>query len=181
MNTTVNNITENNVAEPKLLNTFTLNINDGIDYGNTNIHKLKTVDFYDNGDMCASESFFHVNGYNFQLDYISQYSIKCYLLKEIPTYRNIKNIDKVLSQRVNFKADDDALQYIKIRTEQLNIFLRGLIKGLRKSKHLKDDLNIVFGMNPFDFQLPKDFFNYNIICNWKDEWKEDYSTAKYKL
>lgn len=180
-NSAVKNVKKaNNNTTHNIISTTDVVVENGINYGNPNIKQMATITVYENNDY-ITEKFFYIGGYKFRMDDITTHSIKRYLMREIPTYRNEKELDKVLSEKVNFKMGGDAPQYIKIRMKQLTTLIRGLIKALQTSTALKDDLNKIFGTNQWDNILTADDFNGEIICNWKTEWKRDYSTAKYRL
>jgi len=98
-----------------------------------------------------------------------------------PTYKGMEEIDKILTQNINFKIGSDAPDYLKIRMKQQTTLIRGLIKALRESVNLKADLTAIFGETKYDKIFLSDDFNGEIVCNWKSEWKKDYSASKYKL
>lgn len=155
-------------------------IENGVNYGSPNVKAIRTITAYENNDYVAEE-YFYINGYKFRMDDLMRHSIKRYLLAEAPCYRNIKEIDKVLSERVNFKMGSDAPQYLKIRAKQLTTFIRGLLKVLSKSTQLREDIDCIFGVTQWDKIISHNDFNGEIMFNWKNEWKRDYTTPKYKL
>lgn len=93
----------------------------------------------------------------------------------------MEEIDKMLTQNINFKIGSDAPDYLKIRMKQQTTLIRGLIKALRESVNLKAELTAIFGETKYDKIFLSNDFNNEIVCNWKSEWKKDYSASKYKL
>ena len=65
--------------------------------------------------------------------------------------------------------------------KQQTTLIRGLIKALRDSTNLKAELTAIFGESRYDRIFLSNDFSGEIVCNWKSEWKKDYSSAKYKL
>lgn len=155
-------------------------VENGVNYGSPNIKMMNTITILTNGDY-KTEQNFYINGYKFRMDEIMRHSIKRYLMAVIPSYKEVEDIDKMLTQNVNFKIGSDAPDYLKIRMKQQTTLIRGLIKALKDSSNLKAELRAMFGETKYDkIFLPNDF-NGEIVCNWKSEWKKDYSSAKYKL
>ena len=115
------------------------------------------------------------------MDEIMRHSIKRYLMAVTPTYKGMEEIDKMLTQNINFKIGSDAPDYLKIRMKQQTTLIRGLIKALRESTNLKAELTAIFGETKYDKIFLSNDFNNEIVCNWRSEWKKDYSASKYKL
>lgn len=155
-------------------------VENGINYGSPTIKMMNVITILKNGDY-TTEQHFYINGYKFRMDEIMRHSIKRYLMAEIPTYRDVEEIDRMLSQNINFKIGSDAPDYLKIRMKQQTTLIRGLIKALRDSTNLKAELTAIFGESRYDRIFLSNDFSGEIVCNWKSEWKKDYSSAKYKL
>ena len=155
-------------------------VENGINYGSPTIKMMNVITILKNGDY-TTEQHFYINGYKFRMDEIMRHSIKRYLMAEIPTYRDVEEIDRMLSQNINFKIGSDAPDYLKIRMKQQTTLIRGLIKALRDSTNLKAELTDIFGESRYDRIFLSNDFSGEIVCNWKSEWKKDYSSAKYKL
>lgn len=155
-------------------------VENGINYGSPTIKMMNVITILKNGDY-TTEQHFYINGYKFRMDEIMRHSIKRYLMAEIPNYRDVEEIDRMLSQNINFKIGSDAPDYLKIRMKQQTTLIRGLIKALRDSTNLKAELTAIFGESRYDRIFLSNDFSGEIVCNWKSEWKKDYSSAKYKL
>ena len=155
-------------------------VENGINYGSPTIKMMNVITILKNGDY-TTEQHFYINGYKFRMDEIMRHSIKRYLMAEIPNYRDVEEIDRMLSQNINFKIGSDAPDYLKIRMKQQTTLIRGLIKALRDSTNLKAELTDIFGESRYDRIFLSNDFSGEIVCNWKSEWKKDYSSAKYKL
>ena len=155
-------------------------VENGVNYGSPNIKMMNVITIFKNGDY-ITEQHFYINGYKFRMDEIMRHSIKRYLMAVTPTYKGMEEIDKILTQNINFKIGSDAPDYLKIRMKQQTTLIRGLIKALRESVNLKADLTAIFGETKYDKIFLSDDFNGEIVCNWKSEWKKDYSASKYKL
>lgn len=155
-------------------------VENGVNYGSPNIKMMNVITIFKNGDY-ITEQHFYINGYKFRMDEIMRHSIKRYLMAVTPTYKGMEEIDKILTQNINFKIGSDAPDYLKIRMKQQTTLIRGLIKTLRESVNLKADLTAIFGETKYDKIFLSDDFNGEIVCNWKSEWKKDYSASKYKL
>ena len=155
-------------------------VENGVNYGSPNIKMMNVITIFKNDDY-ITEQHFYINGYKFRMDEIMRHSIKRYLMAVTPTYKGMEEIDKMLTQNINFKIGSDAPDYLKIRMKQQTILIRGLIKALRESVNLKADLTAIFGETKYDKIFLSDDFNGEIVCNWKSEWKKDYSASKYKL
>ena len=155
-------------------------VENGVNYGSPNIKMMNVITIFKNDDY-ITEQHFYINGYKFRMDEIMRHSIKRYLMAVTPTYKGMEEIDKMLTQNINFKIGSDAPDYLKIRMKQQTILIRGLIKALRESVNLKADLTAIFGETKYDKIFTSDDFNGEIVCNWKSEWKKDYSASKYKL
>ena len=65
--------------------------------------------------------------------------------------------------------------------KQQTTLIRGLIKALKDSTNLKAELTAMFGETKYDKIFLSNDFNGEIVCNWKSEWKKDYTSAKYKF
>ena len=65
--------------------------------------------------------------------------------------------------------------------KQQTTLVKGLIKALKDSTDPKSELTAIFGETKYDKLFLSDEFKGEIVCNWKSEWKKDYSSAKYKL
>lgn len=167
--------TENDVEE--IIETV---VENGVNYGSPNIKMMNVITIFKNGDY-TTEQHFYINGYKFRMDEIMRHSIKRYLMAVTPTYKGMEEIDKMLTQNINFKIGSDAPDYLKIRMKQQTTLIRGLIKALRESVNLKADLTAIFGETKYDKIFLSDDFNGEIVCNWRSEWKKDYSASKYKL
>ena len=178
-NTTVRTVapkaTENDVEE--VIETV---VENGVNYGSPNIKMMNVITIFKNGDY-TTEQHFYINGYKFRMDEIMRHSIKRYLMAVTPTYKGMEEIDKMLTQNINFKIGSDAPDYLKIRMKQQTTLIRGLIKALRESVNLKAELTAIFGETKYDKIFLSNDFNNEIVCNWKSEWKKDYSASKYKL
>ena len=155
-------------------------VENGVNYGSPNIKMMNVITILKNGDY-TTEQHFYINGYKFRMDEIMRHSIKRYLMTVIPSYREVEEIDKMLTQNINFKIGSDAPDYLKIRMKQQTTLIRGLIKALRESTNLKAELTAIFGETKYDKIFLSNDFNGEIVCNWKSEWKRDYSASKYKL
>jgi len=155
-------------------------VENGVNYGSPNIKMMNVITIFKNGDY-TTEQHFYINGYKFRMDEIMRHSIKRYLMAVTPTYKGMEEIDKMLTQNINFKIGSDAPDYLKIRMKQQTTLIRGLIKALRESVNLKADLTAIFGETKYDKIFISTDFNGEIVCNWKSEWKKDYSASKYKL
>ncbi|MDE6230530.1 MAG: hypothetical protein K2M37_02805 [Muribaculaceae bacterium] len=155
-------------------------VENGVNYGSPNIKVMNVITIFTNKDY-NTEQHFYINGYKFRMDELMRHSIKRYLMEVIPSYKEVEDIDKMLSQNVNFKIGSDAPDYLKIRMKQQTTLIRGLIKALKDSTNLKAELTAMFGETKYDKIFMPNDFNGEIVCNWKSEWKKDYSTAKYKL
>lgn len=167
--------TENDVEE--VIETV---VENGVNYGSPNIKMMNVITIFKNGDY-TTEQHFYINGYKFRMDEIMRHSIKRYLMAVTPTYKGMEEIDKMLTQNINFKIGSDAPDYLKIRMKQQTTLIRGLIKALRESTNLKAELMAIFGETKYDKIFLSNDFNNEIVCNWKSEWKKDYSASKYKL
>lgn len=155
-------------------------VENGVNYGSPNVKMMNTITILSNGDYNTEQNFY-INGYKFRMDELMRHSIKRYLMEVIPSYKEVEDIDKSVTQNINFKIGSDAPDYLKIRMKQQTTLIRGLIKALKDSANLKAELNAMFGETKYDkIFLPNDF-NGEIVCNWRSEWKKDYSSAKYKL
>lgn len=155
-------------------------VENGVNYGSPNIKMMNVITIFKNGDY-ITEQHFYINGYKFRMDEIMRHSIKRYLMAVTPTYKGMEEIDKMLTQNINFKIGSDAPDYLKIRMKQQTTLIRGLIKALRESVNLKAELTAIFGETKYDKIFISTDFNGEIVCNWKSEWKKDYSASKYKL
>ena len=155
-------------------------VENGVNYGTPNIKMMNVITIFTNKDY-TTEQHFYINGYKFRMDELMRHSIKRYLTEVIPSYKEVEDIDKMLSQNVNFKIGSDAPDYLKIRMKQQTTLIRGLIKALKDSTNLKAELTAMFGETKYDKIFLSNDFNGEIVCNWKSEWKKDYTSAKYKL
>lgn len=155
-------------------------VENGVNYGSPNIKMMNVITILKNGDY-TTEQHFYINGYKFRMDEIMRHSIKRYLMTVVPSYKEVEEIDKMLTQNINFKIGSDAPDYLKIRMKQQTTLIRGLIKALRESTNLKAELTAIFGETKYDKIFLSNDFNGEIVCNWKSEWKRDYSASKYKL
>lgn len=155
-------------------------VENGVNYGSPNIKMMNVITILKNGDY-TTEQHFYINGYKFRMDEIMRHSIKRYLMTVVPSYKEVEEIDKTLTQNINFKIGSDAPDYLKIRMKQQTTLIRGLIKALRESTNLKAELTAIFGETKYDKIFLSNDFNGEIVCNWKSEWKRDYSASKYKL
>lgn len=155
-------------------------VENGVNYGSPNIKVMNVITIYTNKDY-NTEQHFYINGYKFRMDELMRHSIKRYLTEVIPSYKEVEDIDKMLTQNVNFKIGSDAPDYLKIRMKQQTTLIRGLIKALKDSTNLKAELTEMFGETKYDKIFLSNDFNGEIVCNWKSEWKKDYTSAKYKL
>ena len=155
-------------------------VENGVNYGSPNIKVMNVITIFTNKDY-TTEQHFYINGYKFRMDELMRHSIKRYLMEVIPSYKEVEDIDKMLTQNVNFKIGSDAPDYLKIRMKQQTTLIRGLIKALKDSTNLKAELTAMFGETKYDKIFLSNDFNGEIVCNWKSEWKKDYSSAKYKL
>ena len=155
-------------------------VENGVNYGSPNIKVMNVITIFTNKDY-TTEQHFYINGYKFRMDELMRNSIKRYLTEVIPSYKEVEDIDKMLTQNVNFKIGSDAPDYLKIRMKQQTTLIRGLIKALKDSTNLKAELTAMFGETKYDKIFLSNDFNGEIVCNWKSEWKKDYSSAKYKL
>ena len=82
-------------------------VENGINYGSSAIKMMNVITILKNGDY-TTEQHFYINGYKFRMDEIMRHSIKRYLMAEIPAYRDVEEIDRMLSQNINFKIGSDA-------------------------------------------------------------------------
>lgn len=155
-------------------------VENGVNYGSPNIKMMNVITILKNGDY-NTEQHFYINGYKFRMDEIMRHSIKRYLMTVVPSYKEVEEIDKTLTQNINFKIGSDAPDYLKIRMKQQTTLIRGLIKALKDSTNLKAELTAIFGETKYDKIFHFNDFNGEIVCNWKSEWKRDYSASKYKL
>ena len=155
-------------------------VENGVNYGSPNIKVMNVITIFTNKDYNA-EQHFYINGYKFRMDELMRHSIKRYLMEVIPSYKEVEDIDKMLTQNVNFKIGSDAPDYLKIRMKQQTTLIRGLIKALKDSTNLKAELTAMFGETKYDKIFLSNDFNGEIVCNWKSEWKKDYTSAKYKF
>ena len=155
-------------------------VENGVNYGSSNIKVMNVITIFTNKDY-NTEQHFYINGYKFRMDELMRHSIKRYLMEVIPSYKEVEDIDKMLTQNVNFKIGSDAPDYLKIRMKQQTTLIRGLIKALKDSTNLKAELTAMFGETKYDKIFLSNDFNGEIVCNWKSEWKKDYTSAKYKL
>lgn len=155
-------------------------VENGVNYGSPNIKVMNVITIFTNKDY-NTEQHFYINGYKFRMDELMRHSIKRYLMEVIPSYKEVEDIDKMLTQNVNFKIGSDAPDYLKIRMKQQTTLIRGLIKALKDSTNLKAELTAMFGETKYDKIFLSNDFNGEIVCNWKSEWKKDYTSAKYKL
>lgn len=155
-------------------------VENGVNYGSPNIKMMNVITIFKNGDY-TTEQHFYINGYKFRMDEIMRHSIKRYLVTVTPTYKGMEEIDRMLTQNINFKIGSDAPDYLKIRMKQQTTLIRGLIKALRESVNLKAELTAIFGETKYDKIFLSNDFNGEIVCNWRSEWKRDYSASKYKL
>lgn len=155
-------------------------VENGINYGSPNIKMMNVITIYKNNDY-NTEQHFYINGYKFRMDEMMRCSIKRYLMEVIPFYKGKGDIDKMLTQNINFKIGSDAPDYLKIRMKQQTTLVRGLIKALCESTDPKNELTAIFGETRYDKIFLSDEFRGEIVCNWKSEWKKDYSSTKYKL
>lgn len=155
-------------------------IENGVNYGSPNIKMMNVITIYNNNDY-NTEQHFYINGYKFRMDEIMRCSVKRYLMEVIPVYKDMEDIDKAVIQNINFKIGSDAPDYLKIRMKQQTTLIRGLVKALKESTHLKEELTEIFGETRYDKIFLYDEFKGEIVCNWKSEWKKDYSSSKYKL
>ena len=155
-------------------------VENGVNYGSPNIKVMNVITIFTNKDY-TTEQHFYINGYKFRMDELMRHSIKRYLMEVIPSYKEVEDIDKMLTQNVNFKIGSDAPDYLKIRMKQQTTLIRGLIKALKDSTNLKAELTAMFGETKYDKIFLSNDFNGEIVCNWKSEWKKDYTSAKYKL
>ena len=155
-------------------------VENGVNYGSPNIKVMNVITIFTNKDY-NTEQHFYINGYKFRMDELMRHSIKRYLMEVIPSYKEVEDIDKMLTQNVNFKIGSDAPDYLKIRMKQQTTLIRGLIKALKDSTNLKAELTAMFGETKYDKIFLSNDFNGEIVCNWKSEWKKDYTSAKYKF
>lgn len=155
-------------------------VENGIDYGTPNVKAMRIITVYKNNDFVTEDCFF-INGYKFRMDDMMRLSMKLYLLKTVPTYSKVADIDRVLSENVSFKIGSDAPQYLKIRMKQLTVLVKGLIKALRNSDRLEADILKIFGKTELDNVLDDKAFNGQLVINWKAEWRKDYPSQKYKI
>ena len=155
-------------------------VENGVNYGSSNIKMMNTITIYENNDYNI-EQHFYINGYKFRMDEMMRCSIKRYPMEVLPSYKGKGNIDKTLTQNINFKIGSDAPDYLKIRMKQQTTLVKGLIKALKDSTDPKSELTAIFGETKYDKLFLSDEFKGEIVCNWKSEWKKDYSSAKYKL
>lgn len=155
-------------------------VENGVNYGSSNIKMMNIITIYENNDYNI-EQHFYINGYKFRMDEMMRCSIKRYLMEVLPSYKGKGDIDKTLTQNINFKIGSDAPDYLKIRMKQQTTLVKGLIKALKDSTDPKSELTAIFGETKYDKLFLSDEFKGEIVCNWKSEWKKDYSSAKYKL
>ena len=155
-------------------------VENGVNYGSSNIKMINIITIYENNDYNI-EQHFYINGYKFRMDEMMRCSIKRYLMEVLPSYKGKGDIDKTLTQNINFKIGSDAPDYLKIRMKQQTTLVKGLIKALKDSTDPKSELTAIFGETKYDKLFLSDEFKGEIVCNWKSEWKKDYSSAKYKL
>ena len=173
-NTNVKNVTVKTVAPKNTANdveeVVEMIVENGVNYGSSNIKMMNVITIFTNKDY-TTEQHFYINGYKFRMDELMRHSIKRYLMEVIPSYKEVEDIDKMLTQNVNFKIGSDAPDYLKIRMKQQTTLIRGLIKALKDSTNLKAELNAILGETKYDkIFLPNDFHGM-IGCNWKSEWK----------
>lgn len=171
----VNNATSNNIVE-----TAEMIVDNGTNYGSPNIKQIKILSVFENGDY-VTEELFYINGYKFRMDDMMKYSMKQFLSNIIPKYKGKEDIDKLLTQSVSYKAPNDSPQYIKCRMKQLTTLVRGLIKALKDSPNINDELTAIFGTTKYDKIFLKEDFNGQLAYNWKAEYKKDYSGNPYRL
>ena len=171
----VSNATSNNIVE-----TAEMIVDNGTYYGSPNIKQIKILSVFENGDY-VTEELFYINGYKFRMDDMMKYSMKQFLSNIIPKYKGKEDIDKLLTQSVSYKAPNDSPQYIKCRMKQLTTLVRGLIKALKDSPNINDELTAIFGTTKYDKIFLKEDFNGQLAYNWKAEYKKDYSGNPYRL
>lgn len=179
-NVTVSTVTPKTVTNDGISEIIETVVENGVNYGSPNIKMMNVITIYNNNDY-NTEQHFYINGYKFRMDEIMRCSVKRYLMEVIPTYKEMEDMDKVLTQNINFKIGSDAPEYLKIRMKQQTTLIRGLVKALKESTNLKEELTEIFGETKYDKIFLSDEFKGEIVCNWKSEWKKDYSSSKYKL
>ena len=171
----VSNATSNNIVE-----TAEMIVDNGTNYGSPNIKQIKILSVFENGDY-VTEELFYINGYKFRMDDMMKYSMKQFLSNIIPKYKGKEDIDKLLTQSISYKAPNDSPQYIKCRMKQLTTLVRGLIKALKDSPNINDELTAIFGTTKYDKIFLKEDFNGQLAYNWKSEYRKDYSGNPYRL
>lgn len=179
-NVTVRTVASKTVINDCIAEVIETVIENGVNYGSPNIKMMNVITIYNNNDY-NTEQHFYINGYKFRMDEIMRCSVKRYLMEVIPVYKDMEDIDKAVIQNINFKIGSDAPDYLKIRMKQQTTLIRGLVKALKESTHLKEELTEIFGETRYDKIFLYDEFKGEIVCNWKSEWKKDYSSSKYKL
>ena len=179
-NATVRTVTSKTVTNDGIAEVIETVIENGVNYGSPNIKMMNVITIYNNNDY-NTEQHFYINGYKFRMDEIMRCSVKRYLMEVIPVYKDMEDIDKAVIQNINFKIGSDAPDYLKIRMKQQTTLIRGLVKALKESTHLKEELTEIFGETRYDKIFLSNEFKGEIVCNWNSEWKKDYSSSKYKL
>lgn len=179
-NVIVNTVTPKTVTNDDIAEVIETVVENGINYGTPNIKMMNVITIYNNNDY-NTEQHFYINGYKFRMDEIMRCSVKRYLMEVIPIYKEMEDIDKAVTQNINFKIGSDAPEYLKIRMKQQTTLIRGLVKALKESTDLKTELTEIFGETKYDKIFLSNEFKGEIVCNWKSEWKKDYSSSKYKL
>lgn len=143
----------------------------------SNVSPLTTVYVDENGGYITEKNFI-VNGYKFHLSEILRNSIKRYVRNNIRKYKtiNVCQIDKRLRKDVNTPIKEDSPQWMKIRMGQIDTLIRDLIKMLRFSNSLNEDLDEILGLSEWDkvFDMFGDCWGNQIIDGIKDEWEKDY-------
>lgn len=171
----VSNETADNIVETK-----EMIVDNGRNYGTSNIKQIRSVSVFENKDY-VTEEHFYINGYKFRMDEMMRYSMKKYLSDTIPKYRGKRDIDKRLLQSINFKAPSNAPKYLKVRLKQQTTLVRGLIKALKDSPNIDAELTEIFGTTKYDEIFLNEDFSSQLAYNWKAEYKKDYSGNPYRL
>lgn len=177
----VSSATAHNIAR-----TIEMVVEDGFNYGSPNIKMINCITVFENNDY-VTERHFYINGYKFRMDEIMKCALKCYLLKLIPEYTGVEEIDRVLCKDIKYNIGGNAPQYLQERMKQMTILVRGLIKAFRDSNDLLSDLTVIFGESEYDEVFMADEiygamdFKDHLFHNWKPEYKKDYSGAAYRL
>lgn len=183
MNTTVN-ATSNEVKNNSVNNTTRKYDR----FCSPNVKRLYTGHCYEDLTVIVEKNFI-VNGRKLNMDELMRSAIKLYLLDNVHKYRFVKanKLDKLLNKNIHFGRTLDASTdpYQKFTYEQITTLVRCLIKQLRFSKNLEEDILGYLGETHFDLAARVVAGKNGMVFGIKqedidefEEWERNIKTKK---